>query len=340
MQRDSIDLYPLLFEPVLKKYVWGGRSLETLYGRDLPDGIVAESWEIAAHRDGATLVENGRLAGRTLIELQAMYGLALIGRNSQWAQDRSRFPLLVKLLDAQQRLSVQVHPHDSYPPLQEKDELGKSEMWVVLHAQPGAQLILGVSNGTRPDEFRKAIDSDKLAPHLHHLNVATGDFVCVPSGSIHAILGGIVIAEIQQNSNETYRVYDWGRINEDRPLHIDQAMDVINFELIEPSIPTASILSSSEGVLVEGLCQNEYFSVERVKMATGSTFDGFLSGDTFEIWGILEGTSRILNDVADVKLDAIRFCLLPASIGKFSVEAEEESILLRTYVADHAMPAV
>lgn len=332
MPSRKIDLYPLLFEPVLKAYVWGGRSLETLYGRELPDGIVAESWEIAAHRDGASIVANGELAGKTLTEVHAMYGMTLIGRNSQWAQDRSRFPLLVKLLDARHRLSVQVHPDDTYARNHENDELGKSEMWVVLHAEPEAQLILGVSQGTNPSNFREALETDSLAPYLHHLGVSTGDFICVPSGSLHAILGGTVLAEIQQNSNVTYRVFDWGRISEDRPLHIDQAMDVINFDQVEPGIPTPSEISSSNGVVREGLCQNKYFTVERLNMSPGSSFDGILDGETFEIWGVLEGGACLQSNTAAIKLDAIRFVLLPASTGKFTIEAGEESTLLRTYV--------
>jgi mannose-6-phosphate isomerase len=332
MPRREIELYPLLFEPVLKAYVWGGRRLETLYGRDLPDGIVAESWEIAAHRDGASIVTNGKLAGKTLTEVHAMYGIALIGHNSQWAQDRAKFPLLIKLLDARQRLSVQVHPDDMYASHKENDELGKSEMWVVLHAEPEAQLILGVSQGTNPSNFREAIETDSLAPFLHHLPVSAGDFVCVPSGSLHAILGGIILAEIQQNSNATYRVYDWGRVSDDRPLHIEQALDVINFDQVEPVIPTPSEISSSNGVVREGLCHNKYFTVERLKMSPGSSFKGFLNGETFEIWGVLEGAAHLQSKSAAVQLDAIRFVLLPASTGKFTIEADEESTLLRTYV--------
>ena len=140
------ELYPLLFEPVLKDYIWGGRNLEKL-GRQLPqEGVIAESWEIAGHEDGTTRVVNGRFQGKLLTELHEELGLDLIGSRSAWAQERGKFPLLIKLLDANRPLSVQVHPQDDYALAHEGNELGKTEMWVVLHAEPDAEVILGVSH--------------------------------------------------------------------------------------------------------------------------------------------------------------------------------------------------
>ena len=225
------NLYPLLFKPVLKDYIWGGRNLNTKLGRSLPDGDVAESWEIAGHADGTTVVENGRFAGLSLTELHEELGLDLIGNKSQWAQERGKFPLLIKVLDANRHLSVQVHPDDSYALEHEGNELGKTEMWVVLHAEPGASVILGVTEGTTPDAFRKGIENGRLEPYLHHIPVTAGDVVCVPAGSLHAILEGLLIAEIQQNSNTTYRVYDWNRLQDGkpRPLHVEKQWTSLTF---------------------------------------------------------------------------------------------------------------
>ena len=326
------DLYPLLFKPVLKDYVWGGRNLETLFGRDLPSGIVAESWEIAAHRDGTSTTLNGKLAGKNLVELHRDYGLALIGSNSLWAQERNRFPLLVKLLDAQHRLSVQVHPGDSYALENEDDELGKSEMWVVLHAIEGAELILGVAKGTNPDNFKQAILSDDLGPHLHRLQVTAGDFICVPSGSLHALLGGIVLAEIQQNSNATYRVYDWGRDSPSRPLHIDKAMAVINFDQVEPAIPRPVPLPSTNGIDRERLCHGRYFTVERWILNNGASFSNRLDGSTFEIWGCLDGQAAVIHDGYRLELDAVKFVLLPAALDSYRIQAASTATLLRVFV--------
>lgn len=324
------QLYPLTFKPVLKDYIWGGRNLER-FGRQLPPGITAESWEIAGHMNGTTKIDNGRYAGTLLTELQQELGLDLIGRNCAWAQERGKFPLLVKLLDANRPLSVQVHPDDTYALANEDNELGKSEMWVVLDAEPDAQLILGIKSGTDRSSFKQSILDGRLEPLLHAFPVKAGDHVCVPAGSLHAIMGGLIIAEIQQNSDTTYRVYDWNRLGADgrpRPLHVDKALDVINFEQVEPETSSATLLEDGHGRRRYLLCRNEYFVTERVELDQGSTFRGDCDGASLEIWGVLEGVAQI----ETVRLEAIRFALLPAAMGEFTVSARQDSVLLRTYV--------
>ncbi len=324
------DLYPLLFQPVLKDYIWGGRHLSTLLKRPLPAGDIAESWEIAGHEDGTTTVVNGRFAGLSLTELHQQLGLNLIGSNNSWAQERGKFPLLIKILDANRPLSVQVHPNDEYALEHEGNELGKTEMWVVLHAEPNAEIILGVKKGTTPAAFRQAIAAGKLEPHLHYLPVKTGDVVCVPAGSLHAIMDGLLIAEIQQNSNTTYRVYDWNRLQDGkpRPLHVDRAMDVINFEQTEPTLSQPKLLTEGEGIKQYQLCANRYFVTERVEMAAGAVFNGRCNGDSLQIWGVLEGEVA----VEGVGLTAVQFTLLPAALGDFTIIAKTNAVLLRSYV--------
>ncbi|MCP4140173.1 MAG: mannose-6-phosphate isomerase [Chloroflexi bacterium] len=324
-------LSPLLFTSVLKDYIWGGRNLEKL-GRKLPkDGVIAESWDIAAHKDGTSLVENGDFAGYSLTQLQDELGLDLIGKNSQWAHERGKFPLLIKLLDANRPLSVQVHPNDDYALKNEGNELGKTEMWVVLHAEPNAEVILGVKSDTTPELFAEAIQEGKLEPFLHHIPVKKGDHICVPAGSLHAIMDGLIIAEIQQNSNTTYRVYDWNRLGADgnpRPLHVDKALDVTNFAQVEPSLVEPLLISDEDGIRRSRLCENQYFITEKIEMDAGASYRGFCSGATMEIWGVLEGQIR----VNDLTLNAVRFTLLPAALGEFTVKAEGKATLLRTYV--------
>ena len=324
-------LYPLFFTPIFKDYLWGGRNLSKL-GRDLPQkGVIAESWDIAAHKDGNTIVENGEFAGDTLTQLQDELGLDLIGKNNRWAQERGKFPLLIKLLDASRPLSVQVHPKDKYALENEGNELGKTEMWVILHAEPNAEVILGVKAETTPELFRKAIEEGKLEPYLHHIPVKKGDHICVPAGSLHAIMGGIIIAEIQQNSNTTYRVYDWNRVGAEgnpRPLHVDKALDVINFNQIEPSLLSPLLISDDDGIHRSRLCVNPYFITEKIEMAAGATYRGFCSGSTMEIWGAIEGQVTVNN----APLYATRFTLLPATLGEFTIKAKTSAILLRTYV--------
>jgi mannose-6-phosphate isomerase len=325
------QLYPLTFTPVFKDYLWGGRNLERL-GRHLPPGIVAESWEIAGHEDGTSVVDNGYWAGKKLTEVHAALGLDLIGRNNAWAQERGKFPLLVKLLDANQPLSVQVHPNDDYALANEGNELGKTEMWVVLQAKPGAELILGVKAGATREAFRRGIKTGALEPYLHRLPVKAGDYVCVPAGTLHAIMDGLLIAEIQQNSNTTYRVYDWNRVGADgkpRPLHIDKALDVIDFAHAEPRICPPLPVVEENGVRRLELCRNRYFVTERVEMAAGAVYQGQCNGDSLEILGVTAGRVRI-NDLA---LESVRFTLLPAALGNFTVNALTPTTLLRTFVA-------
>lgn len=341
------NLYPLLFKPVLKDYIWGGRALAAL-GRDLPaDGVIAESWEIAAHADGTTAVSNGIFANQPLTAVQAELGERLIGTRSAWAAERGKFPLLIKLLDANRPLSVQVHPDDAYALEHEGNELGKSEMWVVLHAEPDAQVILGVKAGTTKAMFKEGIENGRLEPHLHYLPVKTGDHICVPAGSLHAIMGGLLIAEIQQNSNTTYRVYDWNRMGHDgkpRPLHVDRALDVINFKQVEPAIcpptpiaPSATTSTSSvsaiNGVRRALLCETPYFVTERVEMEAGAVFNDRCDGSTFEIWGTITGEVAVADAQGNnVDLTAVAFTLLPAALGDFSIRSVKNATLLRTYV--------
>ena len=325
-------LYPLLFEPVFKDYLWGGRNLAK-FGRKLPpEGSIAESWDIAAHPDGTTRVKNGVFAGYPLTHLQEELGLELIGEKNRWAQERGKFPLLIKLLDANRPLSVQVHPNDEYALANEGNELGKTEMWVVLHAEPNAELILGVKAGTTPENFRQGIEKGNLEPYLHRLPVKKGDHICVPTGTLHAIMGGIIIAEIQQNSNTTYRVYDWNRVGADgnpRPLHIDKALDVINFDQVEPSLKEPVFLSDSDGIRASRLCANPYFVTEKVAMDAGASYRGFCLGATMEIWGVVEGQIT----VNDLPLTAVHFTLLPATMGEFQIKAKTDAVLLRVYTA-------
>lgn len=332
------DFYPLLFEPVLKDYIWGGRNLATRLGRRLPEGKeIAESWEIAAHPHGDVTVRNGPLAGQRLSQLVSHYGQELAGTRAEWALERDAFPLLIKLLDANRALSVQVHPDDEYARVHEGNELGKTEMWVVLHAEEDASVILGVKQGTTAELFRQAIHEGRLEPHLHEIRVSTGDFVCVPSGSLHAIKGGLLIAEIQQNSDVTYRVYDWNRREpggKTRVLHVSQAMDVIDFSQVEPSLPTAELLTPAEDVVQRWeLCRNPYFVVERVEIPSGETFTGACDGSSLQVWGALSGSAAITGGGVSVALPAVAFTLLPARLGDYQIAAPEGPVqLLRAYL--------
>ena len=326
------DLYPLFCKPVLKEYIWGGRNLTDL-GRVLPAGNkVAESWEVAAHPDGMSTVVNGVYAGQTLQALTEQLGEELVGTRGKWAMSRGRFPLLVKLLDANQSLSVQVHPEDDYAMLHAGGDLGKAEMWVVLRAESNAAIIYGLSKSATPEQLQEAIRMGKLEAYLNRVPIKVGDHVCIPAGTVHALLGGAVVAEIQQNSNTTYRVYDWNRMGGDgkpRKLHIDDALQVINYDQVGLSLPKPKLVEESEYWTREELCYNRCFTVERVKMQPGASMPGKCDGETLEIWGVINGRAN----VAGNPLDAVNFVLLPAGLGAFSVEAPEDVVLLRAYLS-------
>jgi mannose-6-phosphate isomerase len=318
-------IYPLTFDPIFKDYVWGGRNLADKLGRDIPDGVIAESWEIAAHLDGSSVVNNGPLAGLTLPAVQAQLGQALVGRKNQQMLEMERFPLLIKLLDANRWLSVQVHPDDAYG-LANEDDLGKTEMWVVLYAEPGAELIYGFKAGVKREIFEKAIQIGEVDKWLHRVPIEAGDVIFVPAGTIHALGPGTIVAEIQQNSNTTYRIYDWGR---PRPIHVEQALDVLNFGLVEPGPLHPTILKETKGVRVELIGHCPYFETQRLIMESGASFANTCSGDTFEIWAVLNGSATVRWSGDPVRIEAIGWALLPAALGEFTIEADAESLLLR-----------
>jgi mannose-6-phosphate isomerase len=332
----SGTLYPLTFTPVLRDYIWGGRNLEQLYARQLPPGRTAESWEISGHPTASTVVDSGPLRGRSLPQVLATFGTELVGTRAAWALKREKFPLLVKLLDAEKPLSVQVHPTDDYALRHEDGELGKTEMWYVLHAQPGAQLILGLQPGVTPEDFRQAVAQNQLEPFLHYLPVKAGDAVFVSAGTVHAIMEGVVIAEIQQNSDTTYRLYDWGRLGADgkpRPLHVDKALQVIDFERIRPGPSRPVLVADEDGIARYEISRCDYFVVEKVIMPQGSVYAGGTNGETLEIWGTIEGSGQLTWSGEDpVALPTIRFCLVPASLGEVEVRAIEPTTMLRIYL--------
>ena len=324
--------YPLQFAPVFKDFIWGGRGLETILGRTIPDGVVAESWEIAAHPNGATPIINGPLAGQTLLDAQKKWGEALLGSHNQAALEQEKFPLLIKLLDANRWLSVQVHPDDTYG-LAHANDYGKTEMWVVLHAEPGAEVIYGLKAGVTSESFAQAVAEDRVEDVLHRVAVAKGDVVFVPAGTVHALGPGLLVAEIQQNSDTTYRIYDWGRMGTDgkpRALHNDRALEVIDWAQAELSLAVPRIAPAGQkGVGVEEIAHCGYFHTERILIGADRVYTGECTGESFEIWAVLSGSVRLEWGDSGIDLVGVSWLLLPASLGAYRLTASKESMLLR-----------
>lgn len=243
-------MHTLKLKPALKDYLWGGTRLKTEYKMESDLEKVAEAWVLSTHKDGPGVVENGELAGKTLTEVVEIFGKECLGENGK---KFSYFPILIKLIDAKDDLSVQVHPNDEYA-LKVEGEYGKTEMWYIVDCEEGAALYYGFKEEITKEEFRLKIADNTITDVLNRVPVKKGDVFFIPSGTIHAIGSGILIAEIQQNSNTTYRVSDYGRLGADgkpRPLHIDKAVEVTS--LTPPPVQT----DLPEGILAE--C--EYFKV-------------------------------------------------------------------------------
>ncbi len=231
-------MYPLLLKPPIKDYLWGGTKLKTEFGFSTEKEIAAEAWMLSCHKDGKNLVINGEHKGKTINEVLEIWGRNALGER---AEKFSYFPILIKLIDAKQKLSIQVHPDDEYA-LAVEGEYGKTEMWYVVDCEQGAELIYGFKNDISKEEFERRIKDNTLTEVCNFVPVNKGDVFFIDAGTLHAIGEGILIAEVQQNSNTTYRVSDYGRLGADgkpRELHIDKALDVTKLE--KPSMPYGSV---------------------------------------------------------------------------------------------------
>jgi mannose-6-phosphate isomerase len=317
-------LYPFTFQPRFKERVWGGRRLETLYGKNLPPTQpIGESWEITDRPGDESVIANGPFAGKDLHWLVANHRDALLG-GARLQGDR--FPLLIKLLDARDKLSLQVHP-----PAHKAAELGgepKTEMWFIADADPGAELYVGLKQGVTRDEFENRIRDGSVAGCFHRVPVKAGDTMFLPSGRVHAIGAGLVIFEIQQNSDTTYRVFDWNRVGLDgtpRELHVPQSLASIDFADFEPGLVSATAKQSS-GVRTTPLVSNPLFTVELVETAADSEIPH--QPGRMQILGIVAGQTTI-SAPAPLELLPGQFCLLPAQRPETRVTTTSASSLLR-----------
>jgi len=320
-------MQPIIFTPDMKERVWGGQKLRTVFGKDIPYEHTGESWEIACHDNGQSVAANGPFEGKTLRDILIEDGPSVIGKT--FAQG-DKFPLLIKLIDAKDDLSVQVHPDDAYAAVNENGELGKSEAWVVLEADPGASLVIGLKEGTTKASFKEALEAGKLETVLNQLEVKPGDVIDIPAGLLHAIGTGILLAEVQQNSDTTYRVYDWNRVGLDgksRELHVDKSLETIDFEGLHSTKTTVGTVTSGEGYTHTHYVTNDYFALERVDVATTYTDD---RQNDFEIFIVLEGEGVLEGDFEGLKVKKGDSLIIPYGTKAYTFEGSMG--LLKTYV--------
>ncbi|MDD3338780.1 MAG: class I mannose-6-phosphate isomerase [Lachnospiraceae bacterium] len=306
----------LKLKPSYKNYLWGGERLKTEYNKEYDGDVLAESWELSCHVDGKSLIEEGEFAGKTLQEYIEWEGKRVLGKNCMRFRN---FPVLIKFIDAKQDLSIQVHPTDAYA-LKEEGQYGKTEMWYVVECEPDACLYYGFSKKISKEELKQRIQDETITEVLNKVPVRKGDVYFIEAGTVHAIGKGIVIAEIQQNSNVTYRVYDYGRVGADgkkRDLHIEKALEVADRD---PKVRSESFDPHL------GICS--YFTVDKLVL-DGHLLEkvtGNVDESSFLHILVLDGAGSIHNgmDLSFRKGDSI---LLTAGTGAYEIQGKCEALL-------------
>ncbi len=279
--------------PSFKDYLWGGQKLKENYGKETDLKPLAESWEVSTHADGPSYILGGTYDGLTLEEYLKEKENQPLGTNGQ-AFDR--FPVLVKFIDALEELSIQVHPDDEYG-LKHENEYGKTEMWYILEAEPEAKIYYGTKEAITKDEFEASINNQTVLDKLNHVEVEKGDVIFVEAGTIHAIGRGIVLCEVQQNSNTTYRVYDYHRKDAEgnlRDLHVEKALDVSTLTPLNTDFKAAGEVEAHENHTKQLLATCEYFTTSKVDVSGAFTHD--VSEESFEAVIIIEGLISIEAD--------------------------------------------
>jgi mannose-6-phosphate isomerase len=317
-------LPPLRFNPLLKRIRWGGRRLGDLLHKAIgPELDYAESWEIADHADGQSCVASGPLAGQTLSKLMKQYPQELLGKSAALTQ----FPLLIKFLDANDWLSLQVHPDDRLAKRFNAAENGKTEAWVILEARPDSQICCGLKAGVTEEQLRNALLHNTVEECLNLISVRAGDCVFVPAGTVHALGPGIVLAEIQQQSNLTFRLFDWGRVDangQPRTIHIEDAITCTNFDR-GPVFPVKPVQMCDDAHGFEELIRCDHFVIRRHRFLDPIRIS---TGDSFRILLSVKGAVEVKTRYGAVPLEMGATALLPACSGTTVLTPSEPTTLL------------
>ena len=312
----------LKLTPAVKDYIWGGTRLSREYDIVSFADRQAEAWVLSCHEAGESIIENADFSGRTLTDVLQNEGKNWLGKNCEKFSD---FPILIKLIDAKDNLSVQVHPDDEYAQAY-NGGFGKTECWYIMDCEPGARIIYGFKDKITTEEFAKAIEENKIEDVVNYVEVKKGDFFFIEAGTLHAICKGILLAEVQQNSNVTFRAYDYNRFdakcNGPRPLHIKETLDVTKCEPPCPSVPTLTKVEKFNGATKTELVSFELFSVNRVEI--DGTYKSLADEISFVHIMILDGCGKI--SCGGVTLDIAKGdgVFVPANAGEYVVEGKIE----------------
>lgn len=292
---------PFLLSPAGKDYLWGGNRLKTEFNKEIDLVPLAETWECSTHPDGPSVIVTGEYAGKTLAELLKEHP-EYLGKHPG---TEGELPVLIKFIDAKKNLSVQVHPDDAYAREYENGQLGKTEMWYVMDAAPDAQLVYGFSHDITKEQLRKSLEDGTVEKYLQKVKIQKDDVFFIEAGTVHAIGAGALIAEIQESSNLTYRLYDYKRVGKDgklRELHIDKALDVANLKSSSEPRQPLRLLKYKKGSATELLCRCKYFQVERYLLNTESSrklVEFQTAGDTFQVFLCLDGCGVVFMEDGD-----------------------------------------
>lgn len=326
-------LYPLKFAPILKQRLWGGTKLNTVLRKETGTASdIGESWELSGVPGDVSVVSNGFLKGNSLNELMEIYMSELVG-DKVFEKYGNEFPLLIKFIDANDVLSIQVHPDDTLA-RKRHDSFGKTEMWYVMQADKGSRLISGFKKDTDKKEYLKALESNKLDDLLASHEVETGDVFYIPAGRVHAIGKGILLAEIQQTSDVTYRIYDFDRRDAEgnsRELHTAQALDAIDFS---GGGKYRTQYESKENE-VTPIVESPYFVTSLIDLHGHELKKDIYNFDSFVILMCVEGNAEIIyHEGRKEPLQTGETVLIPAELKEFSIKAEEKCKLLEVHMPD------
>lgn len=337
MLNPSTNMYPLRFEPIFRRYLWGGRRLAEVLNKQIGDESCAESWEIVDHDQHQSVVKYGDLSGTSLHALIGQYGCALLGDSvlqrisdpAMPAQLQKRFPLLLKFLDANRKLSVQVHPDDQFGQSLDPPDFGKTEAWYVMHADPRSKIYAGLKIGVTRDAFIKAVAENRTEETLHSFEPQTGDCVFIKAGTMHAIGEGLLIAEIQQASDTTFRIFDWNRVDKDgkpRQLHIEQGIAATDFDR-GPVNPLPSLATECSNA--KTLVASDKFTMRCWEINESIEFGG---DGRFHILAVTQGALSVAGDPADELFGLGNTMLLPASLGSVTITPHQPTQMLDIFI--------
>ncbi len=322
-------LYPFKFTPILKEKVWGGRKLKTKLNKKADKEHIGESWELSCLPGAVSVVSEGSMEGLSLSQLTERYKDSFTGKKI-YKRFGNNFPLLIKFIDATDDLSVQVHP-DDFTAKEKHKAKGKSELWYIIDADKGAELVLGVNKKQTKEGFRKLLDSNKVEQALNTVKVKPGDVFFIPAGRIHAIKKGILLAEIQQSSDITYRLYDWNRKGLDgkyRNLHIDDALDAADLN------PKKSYFSEYKKVKNEFIvCESNSLFTVNILIFNKEIERNYFDIDSFRIVICIKGSFKIYYPDESVEVKKGETVLIPAVLNEIRFVPETESELLEVYIA-------